>query len=171
MNEGSNVSENPFAPPRANLGIRQGPKALWDMKFEELRRLYRASVSIGALTFFYVLGALVFIPISAMVLYEGASSIFFIRSPGILNLFSPMIAVGMVGSTVGSFTRGNGARAVGIITCVLMLPLVPFGTALGIAGLVAYADGRQLFGPHGLNHKDVAAVYKQRKKARAVDPA
>jgi hypothetical protein len=159
------MSENIFAPPGASLEVKEGPEALWEMTFKEVRKLYLASVNVHALGFLYGLGAVGVI---------AAGGIFLVTplkdaggAEGIGAAFAALLVLlGLiyVAAAISSYTRPRWGRWLGIVLCALGLLSFPFGTIIGIMGLIAYAQGGKLFGPERLQHKDVAAVYKQRKK-------
>jgi hypothetical protein len=159
------MSDNVFAPPRANVEVHEGPEALWDMTWKEVRKLYLASVNIRALGVLYGLGAVGTI---------AAAGFFFMAprtaSPDTMGLTAGLAAVVIffgflyVAATVSSFTRPTWGRWLGIVICAISLLSFPFGTLIGIMGLIAYVQGARLFGADRLHHKDVASVYKQRKK-------
>jgi hypothetical protein len=157
------MSENVFAPPRANLETREGPEALWDMTFKQVRKLYLASVNVRALGVIYALGALGLISASTFMFADVDPNV---RAaiPAGLTAFYVGIGIVFVAGTVTSYMRPRWGRWLGIVLCVLMLFNIPLGTAIGIIGLIAYAQGGKLFGRDRLLHTDVAAVYKQRKK-------
>ena len=159
-----NAGGNVFAPPRAQLDTREGPEALWDLSWKDIRKLYLASVNIRALGVLYGLGASGVIVIGAVALATPAATT---ARAGIESL--PMALLGAIGvvelaGAVTSFTRPVWGRWLGVVLCVLSLLSFPLGTAIGIIGLMAYAQGGKLFGPERFMHKDVAEVYKQRKK-------
>jgi hypothetical protein len=153
------MTDNVFAPPRSNVEVRTGPEALWDMTFKQVRRLYHASSSIRALGFLYGLGTA---GVAAAVLIPLFSAT---RSPGLPGALGLLVLGGglSLAATVTSFTRPAWGRWLGIGICVLNLVNIPFGTLIGVAGLVAYVQGRRLFGRDRFLHKEVVDVYKQRK--------
>lgn len=162
------MTENVFAPPRASLDVQEGPEVLWQMSWKDIRKLYLASVNIRALGFLYGLGAFGVFAVAATT-FIGLSQAPAAPAGDFLPaaLFSGLLAVmGVlyVSACVTSYTRPKWGRVLGIVLCVLGLISFPFGTLISIFGLVAYAQGGKLFGPDRLPHKDVAAVYKQRKK-------
>jgi len=154
------MTDNVFAPPRSNVEVRTGPEALWALTFKQVRRLYHASSSIRALGVLYGLGAVAVI--AALVLPAldsrglGGSTLAFV---GFLALMGGL----SLAAAVTSFTRPRWGRWLGIALCILNLANIPFGTLIGILGLVAYFQGRLLFGPDRFTHKQVVEVYKQRK--------
>jgi hypothetical protein len=152
------MTDNAFAPPRANLETQFGPQQLWEMPFKDLKKLYLASVNIRALGILYGLGAFGLLA-GPILLTRGAD-----QWLGYVLIASGVVSVA---GCVSSYTRPGWGRPVGILLCVLGLLNFPLGTLIGILGLVAYANGRKLFGADRLPHKDVAAVYKVRKKEKA----
>ena len=156
-----NAGDNVFAPPRATLDQPQGPEALWEMSWKDVRKLYLASVNVRALGVLYAIGALGLLGTAAITVSGPAPS-----TPPPAGLMPFLIAMGVVflAGTVTSYTRPRWGRVLGIILCVLSLFSIPWGTLIGILGLIAYAQGGKLFGPERLTHQEVAAVYKQRKK-------
>jgi hypothetical protein len=158
------VGDDVFAPPRANLDVREGPEALWEMPFKELRKLYLASLNIRALGALYGLGMLE----GLVILADSPANFLNARdlpnNAGIVPVafFAVFTAMALAGC-VSSYSRPNWGRWIGIVLCAISLLLIPIGTAIGIMGLIAYAQGGKLFGPGRLGHKDVAAVYRQRK--------
>ena len=68
------MTDNAFAPPRANLETQTGPQALWEMPFKELKKLYLASVNIRALGILYGLGAFGGLLAGALLLGAAASA-------------------------------------------------------------------------------------------------
>lgn len=160
------MTENVFAPPRANLDVHEGPEALWEMGWKDLRKLYLASVNVRTLGVLYALAALGSLGVGVAVLagYFGRSDSG--AGPGLVGSALVVLGLGYVAGCVTSYARPAWGRWLGCVLCVLALPSVPFGTIIGALGLVAYAQGGKLFGPARLLHKDVAAVYKQRRKER-----
>ena len=161
------MTENVFAPPRASLDVQEGPEVLWQMSWKDIRKLYLASVNVRALGFLYGLGAFGVFAVAATTVIgmSQATETPLDTVPG--ALFSGLLVVmGVlyVSACVTSYTRPKWGRVLGIVLCVLGLISFPFGTLISIFGLIAYAQGGKLFGPERLLHKDVAAVYKQRKK-------
>jgi hypothetical protein len=159
-----NAGENVFAPPRAQLDTREGPEALWDLTWKDIRKLYLASVNIRALGVLYAIGAFGVLAVGGVILATPAATT---ARSGIEAL--PMALLGVIGvveiaGAVTSFTRPVWGRWLGVALCVLSLLSFPLGTLIGIIGLIAYAQGGKLFGPDRFMHKDVAEVYKQRKK-------
>jgi len=156
------TEENAYAPPRANLETQAGPQELWSMELKKLRRLYDASRSIRALGFLYALGT-----VGLFAGYEMLNSRY-ARSADTRGIAVVMLFVGGLSllGFVTSFTRQRWGRWVGVLICLLNLVNIPFGTLIGLFGLVAYARGGRLFGPDRLLHKDVVDVYKQRKAAK-----
>ncbi|MBC8022917.1 MAG: hypothetical protein H7Y14_07345 [Burkholderiales bacterium] len=156
------MSENVFAPPRASLDVHEGPEALWEMPFKEVRKLYLASVNIRALGVLYALGALSLLATAGITAASPAGT----AGPSPPGLIALLIALGIisVAATVSSYTRPKWGRVLGIILCGISLVSFPLGTLIGILGIIAYVQGGKLFGPDRLHHKDVALVYKQRKK-------
>jgi len=156
------MTDNVFAPPRSNVEVRTGPEALWAMTFKEVRRLYHASSSIRALGVLYGLGfvgVLAALLIPALTSPRGAGGS---EALGLVVFVAAMSALSLA-AAVTSFTRPRWGRWLGIALCVINLVNVPFGTLIGILGLVAYFQGRLLFGPDRFTHKQVVEVYKQRK--------
>ena len=155
------MTENAFAPPRANLETREGPDGLWDITFKEVRKLYLASVNIRALGVIYALGCVgLIVTGTAMFANPGASGSVLQAYNAILLVLGLLWLAGII----TSYTRPRWGRWLGFVLCALMLLSIPYGTIIGILGLIAYAQGGKLFGPDRLLHKDVAAVYKLRKK-------
>ena len=159
------MSDNAFAPPRSNVEVQEGPEALWALTWKEVRKLYLASVNVRALGFLYGLGALGviasgFIMISASSRGgAGAEGV----SMGLAVFFIVLGGLYVVASW-SCFSRPTWGRYLGIVLCALALLSIPFGTIVGIIGLIAYGQGARLFGPDRFLHKDVVLVYKQRKK-------
>ena len=160
-----NTSDNVFAPPRATLDTREGPEALWELSWKEIRKLYLASVNVRALGVLYGLGAVGAVIGGAMVAFSPAGSQTETGVP-LAGIGAIVLVLGLiyVAACVSSFTRPVWGRWLGMVLCVLSLFSFPLGTLIGIIGIIAYAQGGRLFGPERLMHKDLAAVYKQRKK-------
>ena len=159
------MSENVFAPPRANLDVHEGPEALWEMSFKEVRKLYLASVNVRALGLLYGLGAVGAIAAGGIFLFAPLKDAGRAESMGAaFAAILVFLGVIYIAATISSYTRPRWGRWLGIVLCALSLLSFPFGTIIGIMGLIAYAQGGKLFGPDRLYHNDVAAVYKQRKK-------
>ena len=155
------MTDNVYAPPRANLETQEGPPELWQVQFKRLARLYSATQTIRALGFLYALVTF-FLALGVMAALrpDGGST------PGatiaILILSSALSLAG----TVGSFARPLWGRWAGIALCVVGLAGFPVGTLVGLFGIVAYAQGARLFGPDRLKHEDVIDVYKRRKRTK-----
>ena len=157
------MTENVYAPPRANLETQEGPAELWHIELKQLKRLYNASHSIRALGVLYGLGT--FGIVAAVMLAIGSSAD---RASTTMLAAILFVSGGLsVAGAITSFTRPRWGRWLGIVLCVVGLLNIPIGTIIGIFGLIAYAQGGRLFGPDRLMHKDVVDVYKQRKKAKA----
>jgi hypothetical protein len=153
------MTDNAFAPPRANLETQTGPQELWEMPFKDLKKLYLASVNIRALGILYGLGALGGL-VAGVLLVNGSMEsglAFVLLGSGVVS----------VAACISSYTRPGWGKVVGILLCILSLFNFPLGTLIGILGLIAYYNGGKLFGPNRLLHKDVVAVYKVRKKDKA----
>ncbi|HUL95544.1 MAG TPA: hypothetical protein VLT89_06005 [Usitatibacter sp.] len=155
------MTQNAFAPPRANVEVRTGPEALWAMSYKEVRRLYLASSNIQALGGLYALGALLdlFLGYSYFTAPET-----YRRGPVNLVPFFMAFAVPSIVAAVTSFTRPGWARWLGVVLCLLSLVAIPLGTLIGIWGLFAYGRGARLFGPDRFRHREVVEVYKQRER-------
>jgi hypothetical protein len=158
------MTDNAFAPPRSNVEVKEGPGALWDMTFKEVLKDYLASLNVRALGVLYGLGALGCIG-GAFAGLAGTRS-----GPqptgmvyGLMGLF---IGIGVLYllACVTSYTRPVWGRWLGIVLAALSLLSFPIGTAIGILALIAYIQGKRLFGPERFLHKDVTSVYRQRKK-------
>jgi len=157
------MTDNVFAPPQAKLDVHEGPEVLWEMTWKEVRKLYLASVNIRALGVLYAIGAVGILAVGTVSLLGRPER----ATPGYAEgWIGVIVLVGLVelAACVTSYTRPAWGRWLGIVLCILSLVSFPFGTVIGILGLVAYAQGGKLFGPERLLHKDVAIVYKQRKK-------
>lgn len=161
------TSDNLYAPPQANVEIPEGPRALWEMPFKELKRLYNATHTIRALGFLYGLGALGIL-VAVAFLASGA----FARDSApsgmlLVGLFYLLYGLLSLAACVTSFTRPRWGSFVGVALCILSLLGFPIGTIIGILGLIAYAQGKRLFGPDRFKHAEVIDVYKQRKRKKA----
>ena len=159
------MTDNAFAPPRSNVETREGPEALWDLTFKEVRKLYLASLNIRALGGLYALGALgcLFGAFATMMGPSVASEQSGVGR-GLMSLFFFLIGVIYLFACVSSYTRPNWGRWLGIVLAALSLLSFPLGTAIGILALIAYIQGKRLFGPDRFTAKDVTQVYKRRKK-------
>jgi hypothetical protein len=151
-----------FAPPRSNIEVREGPEVLWAMTWKEVRKLYLASVNIRALGFLYVLGAVGIIAASGVMSLAASGA----STPPPAAFTALFIGLGAlyIAACYTCFARPTWGRWLGIVLCVISLLSFPIGTIIGIMGLIAYAQGGRLFGADRISHKDVALVYKQRKK-------
>jgi len=158
------MTDNVFAPPRANVDVREGPEALWALSFKEIRKLYYASLNIRALGVLYGIGAVGLIGLSVAMLLAPSEN----RGAAMTGtLVFVAFSLPSILAMVTSFTRPRWGRWLGILMCVLNLINFPVGTLISIWGLVAYAQGGRLFGPDRFAHKDVALVFKQRKHDKA----
>jgi hypothetical protein len=157
------VGDDVFAPPRANLEVREGPEVLWEMPFKEVRKLYLASLNIRALGILYFIAALGGIALtvtSGLALFAGGGG----SRPAVVPSLLMLSFTGVtVAAWITSYTRPRWGRVVGVIICAISLINIPIGTVIGILGLASYAQGGKLFGPGRLLHKDLSAVYRQRK--------
>ena len=160
MTEGQGISENVFAPPRANLDVHEGPAALWDMDFKTVRKLYVDSVNVRAFGVLSALGAVFLVGVTVYGLVNGSATSLL---PSLLFLAFTAFPIAVC---ITSFTRPRWGRMIGIVSCVFSMLNFPFGTLIGALALVAYVRGKRLFGPDRLLHADVAAVYKQRKATK-----
>ena len=152
------MSDNVFAPPRSNVETQTGPAPLWEMTLKELRKIYLASLNVRALGILYALGA---VGILAAGLIPLASS----ATKSGLEVIFIVIGLMYAAACVSSYTRPTWGRWLGIVICVLALLSFPFGTIIGILGLIAYAQGGKLFGPEKFVHAEVVRIYKERKQA------
>ena len=156
------MTENVFAPPRATVDVRTGPGELWDLSWKDLRKLYYASVNIRTIGVLNVIGSLLLIAVLAIPFFTGSAS----AQPGSLV---PVVAFIFVATALSllvawtAFARPGWGRWFGIVMLVIGLINFPIGTLISIWGLVAYIQGRRLFGADRLTHKEVADVYKLRK--------
>jgi hypothetical protein len=64
-------------------------------------------------------------------------------------------------AVVGLIRRTNWGRIMGIVVCCAALINIPLGTVIGIVGLYSFVKGKQLFGPHRLQHADLRREYKR----------
>lgn len=159
-----NVSQNVFAPPQAELETREGPEALWEMEFKQVKKLAMATLNIRALGVLWALGSLGLV----------AAIVMFATAPVGNGSSPPAVGAALVlvsgalslAACYSAFARPGWGRPLGIVLCALSLLSIPWGTIIGILGLIAYVQGKLLFGPDKLLHKDVMAVYKQRKKEK-----
>ena len=158
------MTDNAFAPPRSNVETREGPEALWDLTFKEIRKLYLASLNIRALGGLYALATLGCLggAFASMVGPRVGSE----QGVGYALMVAFFFLIGVVYllACVSSYTRPTWGRWLGIVLASLSLLSFPLGTAIGILALIAYIQGKRLFGPDRFTAKDVAQVYKQRKK-------
>lgn len=161
------MTENVFAPPQAELEARVGPEDLWEMEFKRVKKLAMASINIRVLGVLWGLGAFGVIAGVAMIaMGTGAASGGPDMRGASLGLGAIFLVSGglSVAACYSAFARPGWGRPLGIVLLVLGLLSFPFGTIIGILGLIAYVQGKRLFGADKLEHKDVMAVYKQRKK-------
>jgi hypothetical protein len=155
------MTDNVFAPPRSNVEVRTGPDALWAMTFKQVRRLYHASSSIRALGVLYGLGSLAVVAAIVLPALDARG----LGGGDALPLVAFLALMGglSLAAAVSSFTRPRWGRWLGIALCIINLVNIPFGTLIGILGLVAYIQGAGLFGPGRFLHKELVDVYNQRK--------
>src|SRR2546421_6459259 len=99
------MSDNVFAPPRASLDVHEGPGALWEMTFKEVRKLYLASVNIRALGILYGLGAVGAVAGGAILMTATTGSPNADAMPRVV--WALVIALGLVyvAACVSSYTR------------------------------------------------------------------
>ena len=135
-----------------------------EIETQRLRQLYSASrwiQGIWGLTILAVVvdvGALVFLANGGDGYGSGEARAI---AMGLLGLG---LAVHL-GFLIGWARRAKWARPNGIVLCVLALFVPPFGTVIGIFGLVAFARSAELFGSERRETWEVAAEYRARKKA------
>ena len=156
------MTDNVFAPPQAELETRVGPEELWDMEYKQVRKLAMASLNIRALGALWGLGALAILAGVAVLVSAGNPD----AREGAVGLAALFFVSGGLSAAASytAYARPRWGRGLGIVLCILGLLNFPIGTAIGAVGIFAYVQGARLFGPDKLLHKDVMAVYKQRKK-------
>lgn len=136
-----------------------------DIPTKKLKVLYNHNRTNRFLAGLWIFGAalmlvLPFVPLeSAGPAAAGLTEMAFIYPFAALNLISGILIL-----------RGNRAgRILGIIVCALMLPLLPIGTAIGILGIISFAQSKLLFGADRLDPDELIVEFKQRKKHGAED--
>ena len=155
------MTDNVFAPPQAELETRVGPEELWEIPYKQVRKLAMATLNIRALGVLWGLGSMVLIAGLVAVAFTPSQA----SAPATISAVLLVLIGGLsVAACYSAFSRPAWGRPLGIVFCALALLNFPFGTIIGILGLVAYVQGKRLFGPDKLLHKDVMAVYKVRKK-------
>ena len=157
------MTDNVFAPPRANVEVRTGPPGLWELPAKRVRTLYHASSSIRALGVLYGLGVLSNFATAALFLAAPAEKVAESMTKGVL--VTVLLALGFLAlaACISSFTRPAWGRWVGVVIAIVALLGFPLGTLIGILALVYYAQAKPLFGPGRFTHKEVVEVFKQRK--------
>ena len=158
-------AENPYAAPVADP---VNPEALQRRAFPEmdtkrLKQLRNDSHSIRTLAVLLVIGIVAVLAILIFAL-SGDRSTLGVAFPE-LTIQAVILGVNLA-TVIGLFKRAIWGRVMGFITCGIMLIGFPIGTLIGVLCLIALARGGVLFGPDRLNHKELEAEWKYRKKAK-----
>lgn len=154
-----------FAPPKANLETRVGPTILWEMELKQLRKLYNASRTIRTIGVLWGIGATLVGLGTIAALFAVVAGPTQRSAWWVIPLLVASAALSIAG-TWTAFTRPGWGRPLGFVLNALSLINIPFGTIIGLFGLVAYGQGAILFGPDKVLHKDLVDVYKRRKSAK-----
>lgn len=147
-------SANPYAAPTADLSEPKfGRKEFTSLSTKQLKVLRNHSRTIRTLGALWIVAAIVLI-LSTMT--GGLESKVIAAVIGFLCF--------VAASIYACYARPIWGRAVGIVFCCGILFGFPIGTIFGILGLIAFIQGRQLFGPERFLGKDLEREYKYRKK-------
>ncbi len=163
---------NPYAAPDTDIASgpelpKQHPLAGWGI--DQVKRLSNASQSIralGALGFVVCVMMAVSLPVTLDA--PTRSDLWFgvLHSPAVLFPYTVLIGI----AVVIAFRRPGWGRIYGIVVCSLSLIFFPFGTLFGYFGILAFAQGKLLFGSNRVTHGEIVKLFKAMKaeqKARA----
>ena len=158
---------NVYAPPqtdiRQNVGHEGDDPALKAMSTKDLKKLFNHSHTIRALIFLWCLGVALMTIAAPFLLIastgEGKES----REALTYGIICVFGAIFQAAGIYGCWHRLTWGRTLGLIICALNLPSVPIGTIIGILGLLAFGNGKRLFGPDRLTHEQLKAEVAYRK--------
>ncbi len=119
----------------------------------EIKRLYHLSRTISAIAFLLVLGLVLLIAIFFAYRAILAQLLGIAETPLLMPFL--LIVTFYVTALVGIIRRPRWGWDMGQLMCGLYLFLFPIGTIIGIVGLVAFARGRDLFGPDRPKYADL----------------
>jgi hypothetical protein len=157
---------NVYAPPTTDIrqqGNSEGhDPALKSMSTKDLKKLFNHSHTIRALIFLWCLGLTLLTLFIPFMLFDSSKGSNNTDGSLMLLVLVPLFFL-QVGAVYGCWNRLPWGRTVGIIICVLSLPSVPIGTAIGILGIIAFAKAKRLFGPDRLTHTQLKAEVAYRK--------
>ncbi len=161
-------TDNPYSAPEFDsIGGDSRRLSFPDLSFKEVKKLKNHSASITTLAVLWIIGFLVSLGYAAALMIGGVE-----RADGDAFILALVIAVVVVLSifqlvtAIGCFRRTSWSRVCGMIVCVLMLINIPVGTALGILGLIAFAQSGALFGPDRYSPRELKQEFAHRKRHR-----
>ena len=158
---------NVYAPPQTDIrkgsGAEGGDAALRQMSTKEVKKLFSHSNTIRTLIFLWCLGLAIMAVAIPFLLFAGASG--GKDAGGVLVMGVIFLLFGGVqGACVyGCWNRLPWGRTFGIVVAALSLPCVPIGTIIGILGILAFSNGKRLFGEGRLTHVQLKAEVAYRK--------
>jgi len=153
------MSENPYSAPKTEVLTEnnyEGDNPLYKMDFKALQKLYYRSHNVSSIAGLMVLGVILI----AFLTFKATDQDMH------LNPFLLVLMVFYIVTIVGLILRSAWGRILGIIVCILSLFNLPLGTIIGIMGLFAFFKAPELFGDDRITHKDIKAVWKERKKTK-----
>lgn len=133
-------------------------RAFLDIATPDLKRLRNDSHTIRAVVALIILGL-------ALIGLVVMTAVFTGNGMGAPELMVVSVICGLQAAVmIGLIQRATWGRIAGFISAALMLIGFPIGTLIGILFLISLGRGARLFGPDRLNHKELEAEWKYRKK-------
>ena len=145
------MNSNPYSAPEVDLELEHNDNPLYVMDRKALNKLYYRSCNVQSITAIWIIG----VAFSAMIMFSVN-----------LHWLTLLVSIFYTLAIVGTFQRSHWGRIVGILASALMLIWIPLGTVLGLAGLFAFIGAPELFGDDRITHKELKAVFKDRKKRK-----
>lgn len=160
-----------FAPPEVDdMAAAKPVGQLGDMPWPALKKLYYRSCNISG-----VAGLIIFSMVVVIIMLVSLSQRGPLASIELHPLFIAVMILNVV-TVIGLIQRSSWGRVVGIITCSLMILAFALSLAngrpnilqllVGLMGVSACANGKFLFGPQRMLHRDIKAAFKQAKRDR-----
>lgn len=168
------MQENPYQPPSAVLGDLPMPTGMDGLTPKEVQRLYYRSSNVNVIAFLLVFGVFAIgwmfhVGIDEPEVIVASQWMFYIflgaLEPGIVLAG---LLVFYAFTSLGLLLRSSWGRVLGIMACIISLTIFPFGTIIGVFGLVAFFKAKILFGKGRVTHKEVQSAYNELKAAKRI---
>lgn len=139
------VQESESASPRPDSALQSLPT-------NAVKNLHRRARSLRTLCFFWLL-----------VIAMCVVSIFAAQPGSLIPVIGSIIALLAAAAFLGMWRFQHWGRIVGIVLCVLLLPILPWGTIFGFLGLAALIGSKPLFGDSRLSQEQLRKEIEHRK--------